>query len=165
MRNPTMMNTPNLEKIINTYFGLKTRDGEPFTIPGLALACGFSKSGDILGTLKEAEDGESPYPEPSVQALTRAVTRVEEHCLVNGLKGKFPAALAKFCLGAYHNVKDTNENANQTVTQLAIVFSEDPTKQIPAPVRPLLINQNPNINPLYLPSVFDREIDNMVAAL
>lgn len=162
MKNLTMMNTKNLDSVINTYFALKSRDGEPFTIPGLALACGFSRSGDILGTLKEAEDGESTYPEQSIVALTKAVTRVEEHCLTNGLKGKFPPALTKFCLGAYHDVKDTNEQQNQSVTQLAIVFSDQTTQ--PQLTRP----QQQQSFPSFLPRMqvaFDSEIDNLIAAL
>lgn len=169
MKNLTMMNEKNLDKVINTYFALKNKDGEPFTIPGLALACGFSRSGDILATLREAEEGESPYPQSSIITLTRAVTRVEEHCLVNGLKGKFPAALAKFCLGAYHNVKDTNENQNQSVTQLAIVFSDnDQPKLLQANNQQasnlLAINPQSQSFPK-MQIAFDSEIDNLIAAL
>jgi hypothetical protein len=161
MRNMTMMNPKNFEKVISTYFALKQREKEPFTIPGLALASGFSKTGDILNTLKESEEGESPYPKESIAALTRAVTRVEEHCLINGLIGKFPAPLTKFCLGAYHAIRDTNENPNIGVTQLSVYFSDDNQPRLVPHSQPPVINQQP----IPLKITFDAEVDQLLAAL
>lgn len=129
MRNLTMMDPTNFGKIIDTHFAVRVSENQPLTVPALALACGFSRTSDIVNTLREAEEGESPYPQSSITALTRAVTKIEDYCLTNGLMGKFPAPLTKFCLGAYHSVKDTNENSNQGVTQLAIVFSDIESQQ------------------------------------
>ena len=165
-----MMNPKNLGKVIETYFALRTKEQEPFTLPGLALACGFSKTGDILGTLREAEEEQSTYPEDSINLLTRALTTIEDHYLTNGLKNKFPAPLTKFCLGAYHNVRDTNEQANQSVTQLAIVFSD--SQGAPALIGP---NQQSTqlqlVNPQTMQSLpmmgnaYDSEVDALIAQL
>jgi len=170
MKNLTMMNPKNLGKVIETYFALRTKEQEPFTLPGLALACGFSKTGDILGTLREAEEDQSTYPEDSINLLTRALTTIEDHYLTNGLKNKFPAPLTKFCLGAYHNVRDTNEQANQSVTQLAIVFSD--SQGAPALIGP---NQQSTqlqlVNPQTMQSLpmmgnaYDSEVDALIAQL
>ena len=164
MKNITMMDPTNLEKVIDVFFALREKDNQPITIPGLALACGFSKSGDILDTLREAAEGTSTYPDRAVFLLTRAVTRIEDHCLVNGLNGRFSAPLSKFCLGAYHNVKDTNEQT-QNVTQLAIVFS-DPDAPAATPKAQIITQAPKQLNSQQAPAiVFESSISDMVAAL
>lgn len=171
MKNLTMMNPKNLDSVINTYFALKKKEAEPYTLPGLALACGFSKTGEVLGTLQEAEEDQSTYPLESIRLLTRAVTLIEDHCITNGLKGKFSAPLAKFCLGAYHNVRDTNEQANQSVTQLAIVFSDGLPKITDTSNNRQFTIQNNAPDPTqmqYLPrmgNAFDSEVDALIAQL
>jgi hypothetical protein len=127
------MHDPLLVDVLTDMY-FKTNDlkngGEPdtvLTVPGLALAIGFSSTRDITNTLRSYEEGVSSYPKESIKFLIRALTRLEDYYLQNGIKEKFPAQLVKFCLGAYHDVKDTNSQSNAGVpanTNIMVVFND-----------------------------------------
>ena len=125
MKNPSLLNPKNFQSLIEVYFALSDLDNAPYTIPGLALATGFTKTADIVAVLSDAQSAPDKYPEGSIYHLTRAITQIEDYYVRNGLTAKFPAALVKFCLGAYHDVKDTNEQREPTITNLAIIFNDE----------------------------------------
>lgn len=125
MRNNIIMHDPVLmEILISSYFLLQKKEDLPPTVPGLALAIGFNRVKDLTDTVKNYDEGSNQYPEESYQVLIRAITKMEELYVQNGLIQTFPAALVKFCLGAYHEVRDKNEENDSGNVQLAIVFGE-----------------------------------------
>lgn len=124
MRDPVMS-----ELLTDLYFSMIKQEEVIPTVPGLALAIGFNKTADIINTLKAAEEGTCTYPESCIGTLQRALTRIEDHYLQNGLTAKFPAALVKFCLGAYHDRQEKEPVLQNSVgTQnIQIVFEAPPS--------------------------------------
>jgi len=122
MNNLTMHDPDLLHILIELFFAMRESEELPPTVPGLALAIGFNRTQDIVSTLKHWEDDDSQYPESSIHELLSALTRIEDHCLINGLRDRMPASLVKFTLGSYHNVKEPSVNQNQTANIIQIAF-------------------------------------------
>ena len=142
--NNLIMRDPVLTEVLtDLYFAQTILDDKVPTVPGLALAIGFNRTQDIVSTLKNYEEDTSDYPESCVGTLIRAVTRIEDHYISSGMQSKFPVALVKFCLGAYHERQERQpENQMLGVTNIQVVF-EQPKQldhvqqnqnQIPQPV-------------------------------
>jgi len=132
--NNLIMHDPDLLKIlIDVYFEMRIKEESPPTVPGLTLAIGFNRVVDITRVLEKwdsEEQNAQQYPEESVYHVIRALTRIEDHYVSNGLKDKMPAALVKFTLGAYHNVKEPSNNQAQGNVAFIQVAFEAPPKSI-----------------------------------
>lgn len=126
--NNLVMHDPELLKVlIECFFTMRKKAEEPPTVPGLALSIGYNRVFDITSALKEWEQGDSKYPDESIYLLISSLTRIEDYCLVEGLKSNIPAALVKFTLGAYHDVKEPQQQA-QPITAIQVVFESPPTR-------------------------------------
>lgn len=123
MSNSVMYDTVMIDMLAQIYFITLEKEGDVPSVPGLALALGFNRSHDIIKTLTSYDAGLSPYPEESVIILIRSVTKIEEAYIQGGMKDKFPIALIKFCLGAYHNLQEKETQGNKIENQnIQIVF-------------------------------------------
>lgn len=147
------MQDPLLFEMLSTMY-FKTNDpgnGAPadtvLTVPGFALATGFTSTKDIAQTLTAYQEGTSQYPEESMRFLLRALTQLEDYYLQKGMMNKFPAPLVKFCLGAYHDVKDTNSNNDKIApnANIMVVFNDPQTQQLPQQQAKEIANQQPII--------------------
>lgn len=130
MNNLIMHDPDLLDVLIKCFFEERKQSKEHPTLPGLALFVGFNRTADITQTLEKWADENSSYPERAVQGLIRAITMIEDYFLQRGLDAKIPAALTKFCLGAYHQVKEPAANQGiGEVNAVQIVFeaAEDRT--------------------------------------
>jgi hypothetical protein len=124
MNNVAMHDPMLIETLADMYFAMTELEDSIPTVPGLALAIGFNRSYDINVTLKNYEEGLSKYPEASVGTILRSLTKIEDKYIVNGLQDKFPSALVKFCLGAYHDRREKEPEANGAGanTNIMVVF-------------------------------------------
>lgn len=124
MDNLIMHDEDLMHTIVEEYFAMMKEEKKHPTVPGLALAICFTRTHDIVQVLKKWEAGENPYPEESIDKLLSSITRIEDHYLQQGLSSRIPAALTKFCLGAYHKVQEPTRNEAPTGgnNMLQIVF-------------------------------------------
>lgn len=135
MKNNIMMHDPFLiQTMVDTYFLLARKEeeetGKPMTVPAFALATGFTRTADIVNTLLAADEGISDYPEESIDLITMGITKLEAYYLEKGLRNKFPHALVKFCLGAYHQVKEptSGDRAGGAINNIMVVFENGETE-------------------------------------
>lgn len=143
MNNVAMHDPLLLEILISSYFSIheiedkealeSSKDRPILTVPGFALAIGFSSTGDIISTLKAYRENMSPYPEESILFMLRALTRLEDYYVQNGLRDRFPSAIVKLCLSHYHDVSDKSESIKSinSNANILVVFSDDKKASLP----------------------------------
>lgn len=142
MNNMIMHDPDLLHILLEEFFYVRELEKLPPTVPALALSIGFFRTQDIVSTLKKWESGDSDYPDRAINYLLGALTRIEDYLLINGLANKMPAALVKFTLGSYHNVKEPEKSEQPTNNGIQIVF-EAPNLDHQAPVAKITSTSNP----------------------
>jgi len=145
----TLIYAPDiLAYLVDVYFDTTKKEKGIPTVAGLALCTGFDSTRQLSNFFENAHKAEDKVNDirlssdhtKSVSILSRALTRIEDYYVKNGLENKFPAAMVRFTLAVYHNLSDAPAKADHIGTQnnqyvISFEAKEEFRGVLPEPVR------------------------------